>query len=177
MFDWPNDGTLEIPGLLNKPIKAYLLDDANKTPIPFEVNDGSVILKVADKAPNEINSVIVLDIQGKSQVGNAPEIISESDIFTNDLAITIKSSADKVDVRYTLDGSLPTKDSPVAWGKIILKDNAVISARCFKKGKAISDTTQRIFKKVELIPSEKIDNLTKGINYKFYEGQFSEIRA
>lgn len=175
VFDWPNDSTLEIPGLLNKPIKAYLLDDANKTPIPFEVNDGSVILKVADKAPNEINSVIVLDIKGKSQVGNAPEIISESDIFTNDLAIIIKSSADKVDVRYTLDGSLPTKDSPVALGKIILKDNAVISTRCFKKGKAISDTTQRIFKKVELIPSEKIDNLTKGINYKFYEGQFSEI--
>ncbi len=172
VFDWPENGTLQVPGLLNKPQKVYLLSDANKTPVPFKVNEGLVTLNVGSKVPDEINSVIVVDIKGKPQVGNTPEIISESEIFTNELAVLVKSGADKVDVRYTIDGSVPTKDSPVARGKIILKDNAVISARGFIKGKAISDTTQRSFKKVKLLPAENIEGLTSGVNYKFYEGEF-----
>ena len=59
-----------IPGLANKPIRAFLLD--GRRPLKFASADNSVTISVPAAAPDKTASVIALDIQG-APTGDAPE--------------------------------------------------------------------------------------------------------
>jgi alpha-L-fucosidase len=67
VFDWPTNGKLEIPGLKNKVKKAYLLADKKSANLHVMcvMRDGSekVVITVPSKAPDPINTVIVLEIE------------------------------------------------------------------------------------------------------------------
>ena len=66
VFDWPTDGRLKVSRLKNKVKKAYLLAD-KKHPelLVTQVNEDETIITVPDKAPDPINTVIVLEIKDK----------------------------------------------------------------------------------------------------------------
>jgi len=64
IFDWPKDGKLNVPNLTTKVKKAYLLADNKHKKL--EVNragDNEVIISVPEKAPDLINTVIVVEIK------------------------------------------------------------------------------------------------------------------
>jgi len=66
VFDWPESGKLEVPGLKNKVKKAYLLADKKRakllvTPAGRE----KVVITVPSKATDPVNTVIVLQIENK----------------------------------------------------------------------------------------------------------------
>ena len=68
VFEWPEDGQLVVPGLLNKPVAAYLMDVMKK--LKTEKNISGLIITLPGEMPDENSSVIILDIKGE------PEIIS-----------------------------------------------------------------------------------------------------
>ncbi len=68
VFNWPGDGTLVAPGLENKTKGAYLLADKNRKPLEVSASDGKVEIKVPPKAPDPIDTVVVLEIEGEPQV-------------------------------------------------------------------------------------------------------------
>jgi alpha-L-fucosidase len=69
VFDWPQNGRLEVPGLKNKVIKAYLLADEKQRALAVTREDEeNLVISVGDRAPDPINSVVVLKIAGKPDV-------------------------------------------------------------------------------------------------------------
>lgn len=65
VFDWPVDGKLYIGGLLSSPKKAYSLGDTSKI---YPVRSGSspdFHIAVPEKVPDSINTVVVLEWEGK----------------------------------------------------------------------------------------------------------------
>jgi alpha-L-fucosidase len=66
VFNWPADGKLVLPGLANKPIKAWLLDGAQ--PLEVASADNQVAIALPEKAPDPHASVIALEIKGKPEV-------------------------------------------------------------------------------------------------------------
>ena len=64
VFNWPGDGRLLVPGLRNKVSKAYLLA-AKDQPCQITQNNEQVTVTVPQKAPDPIDSVVVLEIEGK----------------------------------------------------------------------------------------------------------------
>ncbi|HEY5774251.1 MAG TPA: alpha-L-fucosidase, partial [Chitinophagaceae bacterium] len=65
VFNWPVDGKLYVGGLISTPKKAYLLTDTSKT---YSLKSGSsadFFIVVPGKAPDSINSVVVLEWEGK----------------------------------------------------------------------------------------------------------------
>ena len=64
VFKWPADGTLRVP-LANKPVKAWLLADADKKELPMERSGDRILLKLPEKAPDPIASVVVLQVEGE----------------------------------------------------------------------------------------------------------------
>lgn len=70
VFDWPQNGVLEVPGLLSQIEKAYLLNDLEKE---FFVTylEGSAEIAISQQAPNPIVSVIVLEFTSPPEVVNA----------------------------------------------------------------------------------------------------------
>jgi len=67
VFDWPKDGRLVVPGIVNKPGRAYLLSDAQKKRLPASRDAGAILIQLPADRPDLIDSVVVLEIKGKPE--------------------------------------------------------------------------------------------------------------
>jgi alpha-L-fucosidase len=63
VFDWPKDGKLVVPEFNETPVSARLLATGND--LPFSRQGTNLQITVPQRAPDEIDSVVVLNIQGE----------------------------------------------------------------------------------------------------------------
>jgi alpha-L-fucosidase len=64
VFDWPKDGWLEVPGPRNKISKVYLLADKEcRSLVVNRLDENRLVVSVPEKAPDAINTVVVLEIE------------------------------------------------------------------------------------------------------------------
>jgi alpha-L-fucosidase len=63
VFDWPSDGILKIPAIINQIKKVYLMNNPSE-PLQYTLTKEGITISVPAKAPNADNSVIVLDVAG-----------------------------------------------------------------------------------------------------------------
>ena len=66
VFDWPEDGKLLVPGLSNDVQDSYLL--ANRKALTTEKSDDGMLISLPSDAPDDIASVVVLNVTGKLEV-------------------------------------------------------------------------------------------------------------
>ncbi len=175
VFDWPANGKLKIPGIFNQPQKAFFLVDKQQTALAINREDDALLIFVPQRAPDAHNSVVVLDLAGKPDINNPPEIVSEFDIFIDAIAVAVKSERDNVEVRYAIDGSAPSNTSPLVQGTIKLNETATIAARCFREGKPVSEAARATFTKVTPQSAMKVDKLKPGIRYSYFEGEWNNL--
>jgi alpha-L-fucosidase len=175
VFNWPADGKLIVPGIYNQPKKATLLSDPRKKSLHVARQEDALVISVPAKTPDPYNSVVVLDLLGKADVNDPPDISADFDIFVRDLNVSITTNREKVEVRYTLDGSSPSVNSELVNGPIRLNETTVVSARCFRNGKPLSGVAQGEFTKVEPRPASKPENLDVGLRYDYYEGDWDSL--
>lgn len=76
--------------------------------------------------------------------------------------LVIHSSVEGAEIRYSLDGSEPTRDSTLYQQEVLLKQSAIVKARHFKGQTEQSGIATGFY---HLIP----DNPENGIHYKYYE--------
>jgi alpha-L-fucosidase len=63
VFDWPKDHKLTIPAIGDKKVTAvYLLADPELTPLPVTESQTEIEIGLADKAPDPVASVVVLEV-------------------------------------------------------------------------------------------------------------------
>jgi alpha-L-fucosidase len=137
--------------------------------------EDALVIDVPTPAPDLYNSVVVLDVVGRPDVSNPPKIESAFNIFVDAIDIAITSDRDNVEIRYTIDGSIPSINSPLVQGPIRLSETATISARCFREGQPVSNAAQATFAKVPPRPAVKVDNLNQGIRYAYFEGNWDRL--
>ena len=65
VFDWPTDGRLTVASVKTQVDRAYLLADKKRTKLPVIPGDGQFTVSVPDKAPDPVDSVIVLVLKNK----------------------------------------------------------------------------------------------------------------
>ena len=70
VFDWPKDGNLVVP-LVNEVTKATLLASPG-TRLEVEAETNDVVLTVTKEAPDKIDTVIALEIEGNPKVTAKP---------------------------------------------------------------------------------------------------------
>jgi alpha-L-fucosidase len=68
VFDWPKDGRLVVPGLENKTRNAYLLADKDHKPLVVARAEKDIVISVPPAAPDPIDTVVVLEIEGDPRV-------------------------------------------------------------------------------------------------------------
>jgi alpha-L-fucosidase len=175
VFDWPKDGTLTAPGLLSDPRRAYFLADAGKAALAWSRAEDAVVIKVPEAAPSADDTVIVLELASRPDVSDPPAFSSDVDIFTDSLEVSVTSERDKVEIRYTLDGTNPTASSTLAQGPIRLTASAVVTARCFRGGKPVSGPARMSYKKVAPRLSAKDADTKPGLKYAYFEGAWEKV--
>ena len=175
VFDWPANGSLRVPGVFNQTQKAFLLVDKEKTALAIKREEDALLISVPPQAPDAHNSIVVLDIVGAPDVNHPPEIVSENNIFVDQIEVAIKIASAKSDVRYTRDGSEPTAMSPRAQGLLMLKESTTIAARGFRAGQPISATVRATFTKVTPRPALQIEQPQPGMRYSYFEGEWNNL--
>ena len=175
VFDWPTDGKLVLSGISNETKRAYLLADANKTALAVNRNEDALLILVPVNAPDDNNSVVVLEIAGDPKVIHPPVIANTQDIFVDRLDVSIDSENEDLEIRYTLDGAAPSATSPIVNGPIRLTQTSIVSGRLFDKGIPVSAVARAKFTKVKPLPASNIEGLENGISYKYFEGTWDNL--
>ena len=175
VFRWPVDGRLVVPGIFNQPRRAFLLSDSRRMALNVARMEDSLVVSVPTAAPDAVDSVVVLDVEGRPDINDPPRIESDFDIFVDRIEVSVTSDRENTRVRYTLDGSAPGAASPVASGKIALTETTVVSARCFRENQAVSGTVRAKFTKVTPQSSTKVDMPGNGLRYTYFEGDWSVL--
>jgi uncharacterized repeat protein (TIGR03806 family) len=65
--------------------------------------------------------------------------------YSAPIEVTLQSPADKAEIHYTLDGSVPTEEDPVYQRPIRLVESATVRAKAFEPGHTRSITAQRTY--------------------------------
>jgi alpha-L-fucosidase len=175
VFDWPKNGELVVPGIFNEPLQAYLLADAAKAVLPVNRKIDALVISVPVAEPDSINSVVVVDIHGRPEITEPPQIVAAFEEFVDQAEVKINPDRDSVTFHYTLDGSDPTSDSPVAQTSLRLTETTVVSARCFRNGKAVSPVAKKIFTKVTPRTAKPVKNLQPGLEFSYFEGAWEGL--
>ena len=175
VFDWPEDGKLKVPGIFNQPLNATLLADVAKGKLDVERVEDALIISVPSKSPDKYNSVVVLDVAGKPDVSYPPLIVTEHDIFIDKILVSIFSERENIEIRFTLDGSIPDITSQVVDGKIKINETTTIIARCFRDNKPVSDTVMAVVEKVIPLPPVEVDQTNPGLICKYYQGDWDSL--
>jgi len=111
VFDWPADGKLLVPGLQNRVKKAYLLADVNRDPLEAATVGDNVTVKIPAKAPDPIDTVVVLEIEGPAKVikpaitqaPGKPITLHAGDAFTHGEKIRYESGSGKDNIGFWTD--------------------------------------------------------------------------
>lgn len=172
VFDWPETGELVVPGIYNQAKSAYLLSDADKSSLSVVRREDALAIAVPATAPDSINSVVVLEIEGKPDINNPPEIKADFNIFVDEIDVALTSDRENVQIRYTLDGTIPQPNSILAAGPIRLAKTTTVSARCFRDDKPVSAAVSATFTKVTPRPAVAVTNAAPGIRYAYFEGDW-----
>ncbi len=106
VFDWPANGRLTVPGLVNTVQSARLLATGAK--LKFSRAGENVEVEVPATAPDEISSTVVLKIKG------APEVVTPAVLQGADGKVQLPASAAKLqgDLKYESGGG---KDNVGYW--------------------------------------------------------------
>jgi alpha-L-fucosidase len=173
IFDWPTDGKIALYGLQNKVKRAYALTNPAKN---LKTEQSAALLSVMMNGlpKSDFATVVVLEIDGKTNVVNRPEIKSAASVFIDKACFKISSATPGAVIRYTIDGSEPTVLSAIATVEISVKqDEFVVKARVFVNNKAVSQTSERRFVKSNPMPA--MNSLKPGLSYQYYEGVWNNL--
>ena len=119
VFNWPVDGKLYVGGLISPPKKAYLLTDTSKT---YSLKSGSsadFYIVVPEKAPDSINSVVILEWEGKL-VTHPSRLLAPNSTLDRLLAFDARQNGkgfgygDGKTNRYYVEG-WKTKEQSLSW--------------------------------------------------------------
>jgi len=174
VFDWPDGGKLEVPGLVSQVESVYpLADPQDRLDITYK--NGSAVLTVPDEAPDPIVSVIVMEFEEEPEVVREPEISAENDIFCDDMKVNLSSNLERVKIRYTLDYSQPTIDSPLYRKPIRLNRTTTVKCQVYRGGQAISAVVGKTFTKVVPRAPDATVKLAPGLIYEYYHGTWDNL--
>ncbi len=181
VFEWPSDGRLMLNGVSNAPERAYVLSDASQRLLPVSRAEDALSINVPVVTPDPNDAVVVLEFRGPADVSNPPVITAPYGFFIDSLDVSARSSRARVEIRYTLDGTVPTERSPRVDGPIRIGESATVSARCFRGITAVSGASRARFRKVSPLAARVGIPVVPGVKYSYYEGiwdsmpQFSSL--
>ncbi|MBI5021570.1 MAG: alpha-L-fucosidase [Ignavibacteriales bacterium] len=175
ILDYPVDGKFIVHGIFNKPMQAFLLSDPQRKLLTVNRAEDALVITVPTIPPDTINTVVVLDVEGRTDVNDPPNIDTEFTIFVDQHEVAVKSNRENDETHYTTDGTIPTVYSPTVRENVKIKETTTISAQCFRDGKVVSGTSKATFVKVQPRSSETLEKPTNGINFAYFEGDWDSL--
>lgn len=108
------------------------------------------------------------------------EIFPREDRFVDSVEVSMRHNEPDTEIRYTLDGSNPSLDSPLYEGPFVLKSNTTVKAAAFRKGLSrmpqtssgteVSAPLRALFTRSEPLKPVEDRPLKPGLAFTYHEG-------
>jgi alpha-glucosidase len=105
----------------------------------------------------------------------APSLSDPGSIFINKKTIRMDAGGHPGDIHYTLDGSAPSKASPLYRDSLLLAKTALVKARTFFSSGVGSAVTTAAFVRSAPYPSLRLQHATPGLQSAYYEGKWNRM--
>jgi len=183
LFERPADGALLVPGLWTMPGTATVLGSSAGVVGLSRGEGGWTVHLSEDVAPAPV-SVIKLEFPGPPEIFGAPTMSPAGGAFLDRVVVTIAPThADAgLEVRYTLDGTLPTTASSRATAAIEITRDTLVTARTFRndpstgRGVAVGSTSSAQFMRLVPLPPMTDSKATaQGVTISKYVGSFDAV--
>jgi len=96
-------------------------------------------------------------------------------LFQDSIEVTLGSLTADAEVRYTLDGSTPTRESALYSAPFTVTDDAILKAVAFKAGYEDSPELCAKLSKAVYAPADHNNHTKNGVNYSYWHGDFSWV--
>ncbi len=138
------------------------------------MNGGELVFEMASKPNKEWAKP--KENRPYSENGNPvvslPFIKSGEQLFLNSTEIRLGCDTEDADIHYTLDGSIPTKESSIYKAPFRISDSKIISIKAFYKDLDPSMAVDFKFKKAAFREAIKKTDLESGLSYDYFEKFF-----
>ena len=100
----------------------------------------------------------------------------DKSVFQDAASVKLDRLSDEFTIRYTMDGSEPTIQSPLYTSQLNIKESAVLKAASFTNNGVSSGVVSQKFIKMQPVKAiEDKMNTKQGLKYKYYEGEWKNI--
>ncbi len=104
----------------------------------------------------------------------APHFGVDRLIFQDQAHVSLSALLPTYEIRYTLDGSEPNRQSPRYTGPLTIDGTCRLRARSYVDGKA-SRVVERSFRKMAPLPATRAGATAPGLTYRYYEGEWEAL--
>ena len=111
----------------------------------------------------------------EKNIVSIPYVEKDLNLFLGHIDVALKSATNGATIKYTLDGSEPTENSPTYEKVLNLNKTTQIKAKAFKAGFVSSRTLSIQATKAEMKPSLKTQPTQQGTSFKYYEGLYKHV--
>lgn len=174
VFDWPKNGRLRVAGLGSDPLRTSLLSDpSGRLQVGRDLD--TIIISLPSQSPDSLDPVLALEFNGTVLAYRRPTVTSPAPMFLDTIRVTMSVPIQELEIRYALDGAIPTKDSPKYATPIQFDRSTVLKAQTFHSGKPVSAIVERSYAKVAPQPAASVAGLVPGLNCNCYEGDWKQL--
>lgn len=111
----------------------------------------------------------------KEPVVSIPYVDRDLNLFMDKTAIVLVTTTPEATIRYTLDGSEPTEQSPLYASPFDIDKTTQVKAKGFKEGFRPSKTLSILATKAELKAALPVQPTQNGTSYKYFEGLYHKV--
>ncbi len=121
---------------------------------------------MADAAPYSFTTEKVVSI---------PYVDKDLNMFLDHITVSLATATKDAAIRFTLDGSEPTEESPLYAKPFEITNTVLIKAKGFHQGFRASSTLSIMATKAQLKPALKMQPAMKGTAFQYFEGKFEKV--
>lgn len=173
VWEWPKDGKLVVPGLLNTVKSAQVLGASQ--PATFESHGGNVVINVPPSAPDAIATVVALEIEGSPNIIGPVRLKPAREVFVNAVQLGAEPMPQGIVVRFTTDGSEPTRESKELTA-VALRNTTTVRAQAFLGDEPVGETVTRTYERLtpwSNFPERQAENTMP--RRAIVEGEFNSV--
>lgn len=105
----------------------------------------------------------------------APHFDIDYQVFEKSTTAKMTAVSPDMEIRYTLDGSEPTRTSPLYRDQVKVDRTSELKARCYTPDGRAGRVVSRKFLKMKPQPALKGAGKKRGLQYKYYEGDWDRL--
>ena len=133
------------------------------------------VLKVGKGTAHADSLGVIIDPDSWVLEPGVAVIEADPSLFLDTITVPLKTPVDSDEIRYTVDGTEPTADSPLYAKPLVLSETTTVKARVFRDGKPMHAATALTITKVTARPADKPGDVTPGLLFKYYEGEWEKM--